>query len=110
MTELLKKKCVPCKGGIPKLEGPILQMMLKEVPGWKLQGDRILKTFHFKDFVQAMEFVNAMAHLAETEDHHPDFSVHYRDVDVSIWTHAIGGLSENDFILAAKINALPQIK
>ncbi|MDL1873420.1 4a-hydroxytetrahydrobiopterin dehydratase [Deltaproteobacteria bacterium PRO3] len=110
MTELLKKKCVPCEGGIPKLEGPVLQMMLQEVSGWELRGDRIHKDFRFKNFLQAMDFVNAMARLAEDEGHHPDFCVHYREVAVTIWTHAIGGLSENDFILAAKIDALPPPK
>ena len=108
MTELLKKKCVPCKGGIPKLEGAVLQMMLKEVPGWALDGDKLRKIFRFHGFPQSIAFVNEMARLAEEEDHHPNFCVDFHEVNVAIWTHAIGGLSENDFILAAKIDALPK--
>ena len=77
-----------------------------EVPDWTLAGDRLRRRFVFADFVHAMAFVDRMAALAEREGHHPDFAVHYRQVDVEIWTHAIGGLSENDFILAAKIDRL----
>lgn len=80
--------------------------MLAAVPGWEARDGKLQRTFDHKDFVAAMAFVNAMAALAEAEGHHPDFCVHYRRVDVSVWTHAIGGLSENDFILAAKIDAL----
>ena len=110
MTDLVKKKCVPCEGNVPKLQGLTLQMMMKEVPGWDLIGEKLRKNFEFKTFPKAIEFVNAMAKLAESEGHHPDFSVHYREVEVSIWTHVIDGLSENDFILAAKIDALPHPK
>ena len=69
---------------------------------------RILKHYRFKDFVEAMRFVNAMAGLAEAEGHHPDFCVHWNAVDVTLWTHAIGGLSDNDFIVAAKLDRLPE--
>jgi len=77
------------------------------VDGWQLAGDRIRKHLRFADFRAAMAFVAAMAELAEAEGHHPDFCVHYSVVDVEIWTHAAGGLTENDFILAAKIDRLP---
>ena len=80
--------------------------MLAAVPGWEARDGKLHRTFDHKDFVAAMAFVSAMAALAEAEGHHPDFCVHYRRVDVSVWTHAIGGLSENDFILAAKIDGL----
>ncbi len=105
MTDLTKKKCVSCEGGIPKLSPTEAEGLLREIPGWSLEAEKIRRLFKFKNFVQAIDFINKMAQVAEAEGHHPDFSVHYREVDVTIWTHAIGGLSENDFILAAKINA-----
>jgi len=83
---------------------------LEDLEGWDAREERtrIHKHYRFRDFVQAMRFVNAMAEVAEAEGHHPDFSVHYSAVDVTLWTHAIGGLSENDFIVAAKIDARPE--
>src|SRR5205823_4799469 len=91
-------------------------MLLAEVPGWRRvepeprqdaqkAGARIAKQYRFRDFLAAMAFVDAMAVVAEAEGHHPDFCVHYNQVDVTLWTHVVGGLSENDFILAAKIDA-----
>lgn len=80
--------------------------LLKRITGWSLDGKRITKEFSFKNFVQAMKFVNNVAALAEDEGHHPDIHIHYNRVRLDIWTHAIGGLSENDFILAAKIDVL----
>ena len=109
MTELSQKKCVPCEGGVPKLSASQAEALLKEIPGWRLEGEKLRRQLKFKDFVEAMKFINQMADVAEAEGHHPDFSVHYREVDLTIWTHAIGGLSENDFILAAKINELPSL-
>ena len=104
MTELKSKRCVPCEGGVPKLQGPIVQMLLKEIPDWEVQGEKLHRNFKFKGFPQAIAFVNAMAKVAEAEGHHPNFCVNYSEVDVTIWTHAIDGLSENDFILAAKLD------
>ncbi len=107
--DLTQKKCVPCEGGVPKLGPERVDDLLAELDGWIVQGDRLHKHHRFKDFAQAMRFVNAIAEVAEREGHHPDFTVRdWNVVDVSIWTHAIGGLSENDFILAAKIDALPR--
>jgi len=107
--DLNQKKCVPCEGGVPRLEGEALQAMLAQVSGWRLEKDRkLLKRFLFEDFLALMTFVNRVAELAEAEAHHPDFSVHYSVLDFEIWTHAISGLSENDFILAAKIDALAE--
>ena len=105
---LLNKKCVPCKGGVDPLSIDEVKGYLKEVVGWKLSTDakKINKEFSFKDFVEAMEFVNQVARLAEEEGHHPDIHIFYNKVTFELWTHAIGGLSENDFILAAKINKL----
>ena len=104
--ELTKRHCVPCEGGTPKLDRARIQALLPEVPGWAETGDRLRRTFEHADFRAAMAFVNRMADLAEAEGHHPDFTVHYSRVDVELWTHAVGGLSENDFVLAAKISAL----
>lgn len=105
--ELKTKRCLPCEGGVAKLDARQIGEFLGQVQGWEARADQIHKTFRFKDFVAAMRFLNHMAELAEAEGHHPDFCVHYNRVDVTLWTHAIGGLSENDFILAAKIDALP---
>lgn len=102
--ELSEKKCVPCEGGVPKLSGEEADQLLQQVEGWKREGDKIRKTFQFKKFTDSIAFVNKMADVAEAEGHHPNFTVNFREVEVSIWTHAIDGLSENDFILAAKID------
>jgi 4a-hydroxytetrahydrobiopterin dehydratase len=106
MMELKNKKCVPCEGGIPKVNNEEAETLLKELPGWALQGEKLFKLFKFKTFLKSIEFVNKMAQVAEGEGHHPNFCVNYNQVEVTIWTHAINGLSENDFILAAKINSL----
>jgi 4a-hydroxytetrahydrobiopterin dehydratase len=84
------------------------QELLAELPGWTLneKGDRLFREFAFKDFVRAMKFVNAVADVAEEQGHHPDLHVHYNKVALEIWTHKIGGLHENDFILAAKCGRL----
>ena len=83
---------------------------LRSLAGWDTQdgSTRIHKHFRFADFREAMKFVDALAVVAEGEGHHPDFRVHYNTVDVELWTHAIGGLSDNDFIVAAKLDALPE--
>ncbi len=104
--ELAQKKCVPCEGGIPRLKAEEVRQYLQRVEGWETKDEKIHRRFKFKNFVEAMNFVNALAKIAEAEGHHPDFTVHYNQVDVVIWTHAIGGLSENDFILAAKIDGI----
>ena len=103
--ELTKKRCVPCEGGVPKLGLEEQRRLGVQVPAWHVSEDRLNRTFVFDNFVQAMAFVTRVAAIAEDEGHHPDFCVHYREVEMSVWTHAIGGLSENDYILAAKIDA-----
>jgi len=106
---LADRKCLPCEGGVPKLEPARAAALLGELDGWTLEGDRIRRHLRFRDFAAALRFVNALAEVAEREDHHPDFTVRdWNVVEVSIWTHAIGGLSENDFVLAAKIDRLPR--
>jgi 4a-hydroxytetrahydrobiopterin dehydratase len=105
-TELTRKKCLPCEGGVPKLGEAAACMLMPQVPGWEVRDDKLHRSFTFADFKEAMVFVNRMADVAEEEGHHPDFAVHWNRVDVTLWTHAIEGLSENDFILAAKLNPL----
>ncbi len=85
---------------------------LRSLDGWDAQdgSTRIHRHFRFRDFAEAMRFVNALASVAESEGHHPDFCVHWASVDVTLWTHSIGGLSENDFIVAAKLDRLPEAR
>ena len=108
--ELAGLVCVPCRGGIPPLGPDNIEKMLKLVPGWKLRGspDKIEKSFRFKDFVGSMEFVNKVAEIAEEQDHHPDIFIHWNEVTLTLWTHAINGLFDNDFIVAAKIDEMIQ--
>ncbi len=108
--ELTRKKCVPCEGGVPTLSESEVDALLVNLPGWaKVEGgQRIRREWRARNFMAAMGFFNKVAELSEGEGHHPDLHlVGYRNVAIEIWTHAIGGLSENDFILAAKIDALP---
>ncbi|QDU61790.1 Putative pterin-4-alpha-carbinolamine dehydratase [Planctomycetes bacterium Pan216] len=109
-AQLLKKKCVPCEGGVPRLTLEESKQQLEKLEGWTLTEDglRIRKQWQVKNFMAGMEFFNKIAQLAEDEGHHPDLHLSsYRNVAIEIWTHAIGGLSENDFILAAKIDEIP---
>jgi 4a-hydroxytetrahydrobiopterin dehydratase len=109
MSELAKKKCIPCEGGVPPLTPAQAQGLLRELnEEWMLLDDAhiLARTFQFKDFKQTMEFVNKVADIAEEEGHHPDMSVGYGTLGVELTTHAIDGLSENDFIVAAKIDEL----
>ncbi|HEY3593246.1 MAG TPA: 4a-hydroxytetrahydrobiopterin dehydratase [Polyangiaceae bacterium] len=104
--DLAQRKCAPVKKGSPKLSAERVSELLSQVKGWKASDDKLTKTMAFKDFVAAMAFLGRVAVLAEAEQHHPDFCVHYNRVDFTLSTHDVGGLSENDFILAAKIDAL----
>ena len=107
---LKEKRCVPCEGGMPALDEVTTRKLLGEVTGWTVVREndqpRLQKRFDFVDFLAAMAFIDKMAALAEEEQHHPDFCVHYSRVDVTLWTHAVKGLSENDFILAAKVDEM----
>ena len=106
--DLTQKHCVPCEGGVFPLAGAELEPFLKQTPDWKLSDDKfsISKNFKFKDFAGALAFVNKVGAIAETEGHHPDIALAWGKVNVTLSTHAIGGLSENDFILAAKIDRI----
>jgi 4a-hydroxytetrahydrobiopterin dehydratase len=108
--DLTKKRCVPCEGGVPKATREEAQEQLKNLPGWKLtaDGQRIRKEWTVKNFMAGMRFFGDVARVAEEDQHHPDLHLAgYRNVAIELWTHAIGGLSENDFILAAKIDQIP---
>ena len=107
MANLAGKKCVPCEGGTPPLEAEKIQEYLKDVEGWEvLENKLIKKTFKFKTFREAIDFVNQVANLAEKEGHHPDIHIRYNRVTFELTTHTIKGLSENDFIIASKIDLL----
>ena len=108
MSDLTAKHCVPCEGGVAPIEAGEARQMLGELDDWTLDenGKEIARTFAFKNYYETMAFVNALAWVAHREDHHPDLLVGYNRVQVRYSTHSIGGLSENDFICAAKIDAL----
>lgn len=108
MVHLSDKKCVACEGGTPPLTSEKVKEYVAELGGgWEILDEKkIKKDFKFKDFKEAMVFVNKVAEIAESEGHHPDVHIFYNKVIIELWTHAVGGLSENDFIVAAKIDKL----
>jgi 4a-hydroxytetrahydrobiopterin dehydratase len=109
-TELTHKHCVPCEGGATALNEAQVKEHLKAVPNWRLgdDGKRIRREWRVKDFATALDFFQRIGAIADKEDHHPDLHLTgYRNVAIEMSTHALGGLSENDFILAAKIDQLP---
>ena len=107
MSDLQNKHCKPCEGGVCPLDEEHSVMHLDDVPGWQLSedGKEIVRKIKFPDFLATMSFINAMADMAEEEGHHPDFCAGWGYCEVRYTTHAIGGLSENDFICAAKLNS-----
>jgi 4a-hydroxytetrahydrobiopterin dehydratase len=108
MSDLAEKKCVPCRGGVLPLEGEELESLAREVPQWQVVGGHHLeRTFRFPDFRTALVFTNRVGEIAETEGHHPDIHLAWGKATVTIWTHKIDGLTESDFVLAAKIDRLP---
>jgi 4a-hydroxytetrahydrobiopterin dehydratase len=103
MSELAKKDCVPCRGGVPPLEGSAIRALLAQVDAWEAVNDHHLsKTYTFKDFKSALDFVNRVGAIAEEQGHHPDIHLTWGKARIEIWTHKIDGLTESDFILAAK--------
>jgi 4a-hydroxytetrahydrobiopterin dehydratase len=104
--DLIRKKCKPCEGGVDPMTEVQIGHMLKGVQGWEFRDSMIRKTYSFKNYYQTMAFVNATAWISHREDHHPDIGVGYNTCDVAYVTHAIKGISENDFICAAKLDAL----
>jgi 4a-hydroxytetrahydrobiopterin dehydratase len=110
MTEmrnsLATRKCKPCEGGVAPYTPQEAKDLLKKLKGWGIENGKLAKTYPFQNYYQTMAFVNALAWISHREDHHPDLGVHYNKCRVEYSTHAIGGLSENDFICAAKCDAL----
>ncbi|HKZ00658.1 MAG TPA: 4a-hydroxytetrahydrobiopterin dehydratase [Pyrinomonadaceae bacterium] len=107
MTDLASRECVPCRGGVPPLVGERIVELQKELKGWDVVGEHHLKkVLKFANFREAQEFVNRVGNLAEEQGHHPDICFGWGRAEITIWTHKIDGLTESDFILAAKIDQL----
>jgi len=109
VCDLSNKQCKPCEGGIPPLTQPEIDELMKQLEGWQQQGQTIVKTYSLKNYYHVIAFVNAVAWMTHREDHHPDLKVTFNSCTVEYSTHAIKGLSENDFICAAKVDALFKI-
>ncbi len=109
MAELATKTCAPCRGGVPPLAGKELDELHKQVPGWRVvDGHHISREFKFPDFRQALAFVNRVGGTAEEQGHHPDIFFTWGKAEITLWTHKVNGLTESDFIMAAKIDRLAQ--
>ncbi len=106
MESLAKKKCKACEGGVAPYTAAQAKDMLGQLKGWLLEDGKLVKLYPFSNYHHTMAFVNALAWISHREDHHPDLAVGYNQCRVTYWTHAVGGLSENDFICAAKCDAL----
>ncbi len=106
MTAFAQRFCVACEAGTPPLSVEQAEEMMDQVPGWELRENKLARRFRFKDFKEAMAFVNKVADLAESEGHHSDIYISWNRVRLELTTHAIKGLSENDFIMAAKVSML----
>lgn len=108
MNELAEKECVPCKGGVPPLKGSDLNTLSQELGGnWKVVNEHHLeKEYKFKNFREALDFTNKVGELAERIQHHPDIYLAWGQVKLTLWTHKIDGLTESDFVFAAKVEAL----
>jgi len=103
--QLADKKCVPCRGGVPPLKGAALKKLHDQVPEWTVENEHHLqREFRFPDFKQALAFVNRVGEIAEQEGHHPDILLAWGKAAITLWTHKIDGLTESDFIMAAKID------
>jgi len=104
---LAEKHCVPCRGGVPALKGAALDDLKKQVGGWQVVDEHhLLKSYSFPDFRSALDFVNKAGAIAEEEGHHPDLLLSWGKVEAKIWTHKVDGLTESDFILAAKLDRI----
>jgi 4a-hydroxytetrahydrobiopterin dehydratase len=107
MSDLASKTCVPCRGGVPALKGDQLHRYSHQLPQWKVVDEHhIMRIFKFPDFEQALDFVNRVGAVAEEQGHHPDLLLTWGKVEVTLWTHKVDGLTESDFIMAAKIDSL----
>ena len=107
MAELAERECVPCRGGVPPMKADEIQNLLSQLTEWEAVADHHLrKQYKFADFRETLEFVNRVGELAETQGHHPDVCFGWGKAEITIWTHKIDGLTESDFVLAAKIDKL----
>jgi 4a-hydroxytetrahydrobiopterin dehydratase len=107
MAELSERQCVPCRGGVPPLIGEEIKDLLRQLDGWQVVNEHHLqRTYQFNDFRESLQFVNRIGVLAEEQGHHPDICLGWGKAEVTIWTHKIDGLTESDFVLAAKIDKL----
>ena len=105
MTELAERQCVPCRGGVPPLKGEEIEKLLRQLSAWQVVNEHHLrKEFTFRNFFDTFEFVKRVGELAEAQGHHPDICFGWGKAEVTIWTHKIDGLTESDFVLAAKID------
>ena len=107
MSELAERQCVPCRGGVPPMKGEQINDMSSQLPDWQVVNDHHLqRSYRFTDFRESLNFVNRVGELAEEQGHHPDICFGWGKADITIWTHKIDGLTESDFVLAAKIDKL----
>ena len=107
MPDLAQRDCVPCRGGVPPLQGEQIKDLSTQLDGWQvIKEHHLQKTYPFKDFREALEFINRVGALAEEQGHHPDICFGWGKAEITIWTHKIDGLTESDFVLAAKIDRL----
>ena len=103
--DLADQKCIPCRGGVPSLSASEIELLLSHLDGWTVEDNKkLIKSYAFKNFLEPIRFVNAITEVAETEGHHPDLCVRWGEVRVYLWTHKVDGLTESDFIMAAKID------
>ena len=110
MADLASRECVPCRGGVPPLKGEEIRKLLTQVDDWEVVNEHHLKKeFRFSNFRESQDFVNRVGDLAEEQGHHPDICFGWGRAEITIWTHKIDGLTESDFILAAKIDKVAQI-
>jgi 4a-hydroxytetrahydrobiopterin dehydratase len=107
MSDLASKTCVPCRGGVPALKGDDLHHLSHQLPEWHVVDEHhIVRSFRFPDFKKALEYVNRVGAIAEEQGHHPDILLSWGKAEITIWTHKVNGLTESDFILAAKIDQI----
>lgn len=107
MSDLAQRECVPCRGGVPPMDGAQIKAFSAQVPDWQVvEEHHLAKSYQFKNFRETLDFVNRVGELAEAQGHHPDICFGWGKADITIWTHKINGLTESDFVLAAKIDRL----
>ena len=110
MSDLANMSCVPCTAQTPTLRGTEVSRLAKQVPGWEVvEGHHLVRRYSFRNFREALRFVNRVGEIAEEQGHHPEIGFGWGHAEVRVWTHAIDGLSENDFVLAAKVDALGKL-